>query len=151
MGPDGEIEDEAQVSRQCTLCGRRASPLRFSIDKSSFCRRHATGREEKSRSAIRGYSNGFTVTVLQPGRYRLIRSGQTLVANSENICKSADLVNTIERVRTQGWRLEIMVSPVRIRVPPLTKVLQMRYTGSGSVSAETVTPPDSTATSIYIT
>src|SRR5215213_7647950 len=44
-----------------------------------------------------------------------------------------------------------MVSPVRIRVPPLTKVLQMRCTGSVSVTAETVTPPDSPAKSIYIT
>jgi hypothetical protein len=60
-------------------------------------------------------------------------------------------VDTTGRARTQVRRLKIMVSPVRIRVPPLTKVLHMRCTGSGSVTAETVTPPDSPATSIYIT
>jgi hypothetical protein len=59
-------------------------------------------------------------------------------------------VDTTGRARTQVRRLKIMVSPVRIRVPPLTKVLHMRCTGSGSVTAETVTPPDSPATSIYI-
>jgi hypothetical protein len=58
---------------------------------------------------------------------------------------------TTGRPRTQVRPLKIMVSPVRIRVPPLTKVLQMRCTGSGSVTAETVTPPNSRATSIYIT
>src|SRR5215213_11379609 len=58
----------------------------------------------------------------------------------------------VRQATHEDWHeAETVVSPVRIRVPPLTKVLQMRCTGSGSVTAETVTPPDSSATSIYIT
>jgi hypothetical protein len=56
-----------------------------------------------------------------------------------------------KRPATYPTQLKIMVSPIRIRVLPLAKVLQMRCTRSGSVTAETVTPPDSPATSIYIT
>ena len=34
---------------------------------------------QMSRSAIGVCPNGFTATVLQPGRYKLVRNGQTLV------------------------------------------------------------------------
>jgi len=57
MGPDGEIGDEAQASRQCAFCGRRASPLRFSIDKSSSAADTLQATSYRATAAAQTFKN----------------------------------------------------------------------------------------------